>query len=382
MQVTGRQDPATYDVAVVGGGAAGLSGALMLGRAKRSVLIIDAGEPRNSPAFGVHGFLTRDGMNPAALLEAGRAEVCRYGAQVLDGRVASAAPLDGGFAVELEDGRRVGARRLLVTTELVDELPNVPGVRERWGRDVLHCPYCHGWEVRDQPIGVLASNSWAAHQALLFRQWTADLTLFLHTAPQPTDAEAEQLAARSITVVEGEVSRLSRSSRIASRASRCATARSSRAGPWRSCRASWPAPRCSPALALRRPSIPSAWASTSTPTRPVSPPFPGSGSPGTWPISSRGSSVPPMRAPAPGRSSTPTSSLRIPIARWLPTAPSARPRLSISASPPRPRPKVRCASGFSATAATVRERVAGMQRCTRPPSARNRATERRRTGGR
>jgi thioredoxin reductase len=208
MQVMGRLDPATYDVVVVGGGAAGLSGALMLGRARRSVLIIDAGEPRNAPASGVHGFLTRDGMNPAALLEAGRAEVRRYGAQVLDGRVASAAPIDSGFTVELEDGCRVGARRLLVTTGLVDELPDVPGVRERWGRDVLHCPYCHGWEVRDQPIGVLASNSRAAHQALLFRQWTADLTLFLHTAPQPTDAEAEQLAACGITVVEGEVASL------------------------------------------------------------------------------------------------------------------------------------------------------------------------------
>jgi len=208
MQVTDRQDLVTYDVVVVGGGAAGLSGALTLGRARRSVLVIDAGEPRNAPAFGVHGFLTRDGMNPAALLETGRAEVRRYGAQVLAGRGASAASVDGGFTVMLEDGRRVGARRLLVTTGLVNELPDVPGVRERWGRDVLHCPYCHGWEVRDQPIGVLASGPWAVHQALLFRQWTADLTLFLHTEPRPTDAEVEQLAARGIAVVEGEVSSL------------------------------------------------------------------------------------------------------------------------------------------------------------------------------
>jgi thioredoxin reductase len=209
MQMTNKQGLGTYDVAVVGGGAAGLSGALTLGRARRSVLIVDAGEPRNAPASGVHGFLTQDGINPAALLEAGRAEVRRYGARMLKGRVASATSVDsGGFTVELEDGRRVGARRLLVTTGLVDELPDVPGIRERWGRDVLHCPYCHGWEVRDQPIGVLASNSWATHQALLFRQWTADLTLFLHTAPRPTDEEAEQLAARGIAVVEGEVASL------------------------------------------------------------------------------------------------------------------------------------------------------------------------------
>lgn len=128
MSITEGQDLATYDVVVVGGGAAGLSGALTLGPARRSVLVVDAGEPRNSPASGVHGFLTRDGTNPAALLRAGRAEVRRYGARVLDGRVDSAFPVDGGgFAVGLEDGRRVGARRLLVTTGLVDELPDVPG---------------------------------------------------------------------------------------------------------------------------------------------------------------------------------------------------------------------------------------------------------------
>ncbi len=208
MPVTEGQDHTTYDVVVVGGGAAGLGGALMLGRSRRSVLVVDAGEPRNAPASAVHGFLTRDGTDPAALLEAGRTEVRGYGARVLDGRVASAEVVDGGFAVTLEDGRRVGARRLLITTGLVDELPDVPGVRERWGRDVLHCPYCHGWEVRDQAVGVLASGLMAVHQALLFRQLTADLTLFVHTAPELTDEEAEQLAARGITVVEGEVASL------------------------------------------------------------------------------------------------------------------------------------------------------------------------------
>ena len=208
MQVTDAQDLATYDVVVVGGGAAGLGGALMLGRSRRSVLVVDAGDPRNAPASGVHGFLTRDGMDPAELLRVGREEVSGYGARVIDGRVASAEPVDGGFTVALEDGRRVGARRLLVTTGLVDELPDVPGVRERWGRDVLHCPYCHGWEVRDQAIGVLASGPMALHQALLFRQLTADVTLFQHTAPEPTDEEAERLAARGIAVVEGEVASL------------------------------------------------------------------------------------------------------------------------------------------------------------------------------
>lgn len=211
MQTTDGQDPATYDVVVIGGGAAGLSGALTLGRARRSVLVIDAGEPRNAPADGVHGFLTQDGMNPTALLEAGREEVRGYGAQIRAGRVVSAnlsESVDEGFTVELEDGDRVRARRLLATTGLIDELPDVPGIRELWGRDVLHCPYCHGWEVRDQPVGVLGSGPFAVHQALLWRQWTEDLTLFLHTAPELTDEEAEQLAARGIKVVEGEVSSL------------------------------------------------------------------------------------------------------------------------------------------------------------------------------
>jgi thioredoxin reductase len=202
------QELGAYDVVVVGGGAAGLSGALTLARARRSVLVVDAGEPRNAPASEVHGFLTRDGTDPAELLEAGREEVRRYGARVLDGRVASAERTGEGFAVELEDGRRVDARRLLVATGLSDELPDLPGVRERWGRDVLHCPYCHGWEVRDRAIGVLASGPLSVHQALLFRQLSADVTFFSHATAPPTDEQAEQLAARGIGVVDGEVASL------------------------------------------------------------------------------------------------------------------------------------------------------------------------------
>jgi thioredoxin reductase len=209
MSVTKVHDLAEYDVVVAGGGGAGLSGALTLGRVRRSVLVVDAGEPRNAPASGVHGFLTRDGTAPAELLRAGREEVRRYGVRVIEGHVESASRLDGGgFAVGLEDGRRVGARRLLVTTGLVDELPDVPGLRERWGRDVLHCPYCHGWEVRDQAIGVVASGPMSVHQALLFRQLSADVKFFSHTMPPPTDEQVERLAARGIGVVDGEVASL------------------------------------------------------------------------------------------------------------------------------------------------------------------------------
>jgi thioredoxin reductase len=197
-----------YDVVVFGGGAAGLSGALMLARARRSVVVIDAGAPRNAPAAGVHGLLARDGIRPAELLERGRAEVRGYGGHVVSREVGAVARDDNGFEVALADGRTVRTRRLLVATGLVDELPDIPGLRARWGRDVVHCPYCHGWEIRDQAIGVLASGPLAVHQALLFRQWSADVTFFSHTMPPPTDEEAEQLAARGISVVDGEVASL------------------------------------------------------------------------------------------------------------------------------------------------------------------------------
>ncbi|PFG34618.1 NAD(P)/FAD-dependent oxidoreductase [Sanguibacter antarcticus] len=200
--------PSTVDVLVVGGGAAGLNGALVLASARRSVLVVDTGAPRNAPAAGVHGFLSRDGTPPGELLAIGRAEVESYGGTVVDGEVVGAYRSGSRFVVALADGRTVGARRLLVTTGLVDELPAVPGVAERWGRDVLHCPYCHGWEVRDQPVGIIASSPVAMHQVLLFRQWTADLTLFLDDAFEPSDDQWEQLAARGIAVVDGQVAGL------------------------------------------------------------------------------------------------------------------------------------------------------------------------------
>jgi thioredoxin reductase len=197
-----------YDVVVVGGGAAGLNGALMLARSRRSVVVIDAGVPRNAPAAGVHGLLAREGMPSGELLERGRAEVRSYGGQVVDGEVVTAARDGDGFTVGLADGRTTRARRLLVTTGLVDELPDVPRLRERWGRDVLHCPYCHGWEVRDQAIGVLACGPMAVHRALLFRELSDDVTLFAHTQPVPAGEQAEQLAALGIPVVTGEVAAL------------------------------------------------------------------------------------------------------------------------------------------------------------------------------
>ncbi|WP_229787677.1 NAD(P)/FAD-dependent oxidoreductase [Actinokineospora fastidiosa] len=189
---------------VVGGGAAGLNGALMLARARRSVVVIDAGSPRNAPASGVHGLLGREGMPPAELLARGRAEVREYGGHVVSGEVRDVTREGEEFAVALADGRTVRARRLLVATGVVDDLPEIPGVQERWGKDVLHCPYCHGWEVRDQAIGVLATGPMSVHLALMFRQWSPDITYFAHTRPLSPE-DAEQLAAREIRVVTGEV---------------------------------------------------------------------------------------------------------------------------------------------------------------------------------
>ena len=199
-----------YDVVIIGGGSAGLAAALALSRARRAVLVVDEGAPRNASASHVHNYLGRESTPPHELMGIARDEVTSYGAQMVSGTVASARRSSGdhGFRVELEDGSEVTARRVLLATGLTDELPDVPGVAERWGRDVLHCPYCHGWEVRDQAIGVLASGPLSVHQALLFRQWSDDVTLLLLSSPPPSDTESEQLAARGITVVEGEVERL------------------------------------------------------------------------------------------------------------------------------------------------------------------------------
>jgi thioredoxin reductase len=197
-------DTQRYDVVVVGGGAAGLSAALVLGRARRSVAVIDAGAPRNAPAAHMQGFLSRDGMPPAELLAAGRAEVTGYGVDLVRDHVAT---IDPGFSVRLGGGRVLHARRILLATGVTDELPDIEGVRERWGRDLLHCPYCHGWEVRDQPLGVLGTLRGSVQHALLVRQWSEDVIFFAHTY-ELTSAERAQLHARGVQVVGGAVARL------------------------------------------------------------------------------------------------------------------------------------------------------------------------------
>jgi thioredoxin reductase len=194
-----------YDVVVIGGGAAGLSAALVLSRARRDVLVVDAGAPRNAPATHMHGYLSRDGIAPADFAAAGREEVSGYGGEIAEGTVINLVP-DGpsGFWVLFADGRRISARRLLVTTGLRDELPDIPGLRERWAIDVLHCPYCHGYEVRDRQLGVIGGSAGAVRYAQIVRQWTHDLVYF--TPPGLlTVTERNQLLARAIGVVEGTI---------------------------------------------------------------------------------------------------------------------------------------------------------------------------------
>lgn len=193
-----------HDVVVVGGGAAGLSAALVLGRARRRVVVVDAGAPRNAPAAHMQGFLSRDGMPPVDFLEVGRSEVIGYGVQLLQDRVREIKP---GFSVGLAGGQVLTARRILIASGVGDELPEIPGVRERWGRDLLHCPYCHGWEVRDQPLGVLGTQAGSTLHAELVRQWSDDVIFFRHTYDL-TPAEEARLEARAIRIVRGEVARL------------------------------------------------------------------------------------------------------------------------------------------------------------------------------
>ena len=201
-QVAG--DIRAYDVVVIGGGAAGLSAALVLGRARRRVAVVDAGAPRNAPAAHMQGFLSRDGMSPADFLAAVRTEIAGYGVELLEDRVLR---IESGFFVRLAGGTVLTARRIVLATGVSDELPDIPGVRERWGRDLLHCPYCHGWEVRDQPLGVLGSHPGAVQHAQLVRQWSADVIFFAHTH-DVNEAERTQLEAHGVHVVDGEVARL------------------------------------------------------------------------------------------------------------------------------------------------------------------------------
>jgi len=200
------------DVAVVGGSAAGLAAALQLGRQRRSVIVVDAGEPRNAPAGHMHSYLTREGTPPADLTRLGREEVRSYGGEVLAGRVIGvtrAGPADDdGFRVDLVGGHAIVARRVLAATGLVDELPEIEGLAEHWGGDVVHCPFCHGFEVRDRRIVQIVTHRTGLHPTELFRQLTSRLVVVLHGEPDVDDGELDVLRAGGVDVRRGPVSRI------------------------------------------------------------------------------------------------------------------------------------------------------------------------------
>jgi len=197
-------NPFDHEVVVIGGGAAGLAAATALARSRRDVLVIDAGEPRNAVAEGAHNVLGQEGIPPTELLARGREQLAAYGAQVCTGRVVEARHAASGFEVDLADGSTVSARRLIVTAGVVDVLPDVPGLSRHWGRDVVHCPYCHGWEVRGRRMAVLVTSPMSVHQALLFSQLTDELTVLAHGTALD-EAALAQLASLGVDVVPGRV---------------------------------------------------------------------------------------------------------------------------------------------------------------------------------
>ncbi|ADG80244.1 FAD-dependent pyridine nucleotide-disulfide oxidoreductase OS=Tsukamurella paurometabola (strain ATCC 8368 / DSM / CCUG 35730 / CIP 100753 / JCM 10117 /KCTC 9821 / NBRC 16120 / NCIMB 702349 / NCTC 13040) OX=521096 GN=Tpau_3666 PE=4 SV=1 [Tsukamurella paurometabola] len=193
------------DTVIVGGGAAGLTAAQVLGRARRAVTVVDAGAPRNAPAEHMHGYLGHDGLDPAELLAIGRREAQAYGVRILSG-VATAVRRDGDLIEVIVGDEVLRARTLLVATGLTDVLPDIPGVAERFGRDAIHCPFCHGYEVRDRPLAVLGGENAAmsVHQALMIPQWSRDLIFFTNGLDITAD-DREKIEARGVRIVDGTV---------------------------------------------------------------------------------------------------------------------------------------------------------------------------------
>jgi thioredoxin reductase len=197
-----------YDVVIIGGGPAGLAAALNLGRARKRVLLCEAGTPRNAAATHVYGFLTRDGTPPAEMRAIARAQLQRYpNVEVRDARVEAITGDKGAFKVRTEAGS-VEARRILLASGLIDEPPDLDGMRALWGRSVFQCPYCHGWEAQDRRFGYLASRVEMAEFPLLLRGWTHDVTLFTNAGFALNDDLRARLAQGGVRIEERKVARL------------------------------------------------------------------------------------------------------------------------------------------------------------------------------
>ncbi|HEY1015535.1 MAG TPA: NAD(P)/FAD-dependent oxidoreductase [Herpetosiphonaceae bacterium] len=198
-----------YDAIIVGGSNAGLSAALALGRSRRRVLVIDSGRPRNQPAQAMHNFLSRDGTSPAELRRIGSEQLAAYdGVELRAGEATGAAPIAEGFGLALADGSTAAARKLLLASGVEDLLPPIPGLAELWGGAVFHCPYCHGWEMRDLPLAVCASGPLALEALKLLRGWTSDLALCSNGPAELSAEEREQIVRRGIPIYEAPIARL------------------------------------------------------------------------------------------------------------------------------------------------------------------------------
>ena len=193
-------DQALWDCVIAGGGAAGLSAALVLGRARRRVLLVDGGRQSNLPAHGIGGLLGNDTRPPADFYATARHELAAYPTvQLRDGEVTSATRANTAFVLELPEGTKEATRRLLLATGMEYRYPQLPGIAPLWGRTVFHCPFCHGWEVRDQPLAVLGAPPESIHRALLLRAWSDDVTLLTDGSELDRD-QRTQLAAAGVSI--------------------------------------------------------------------------------------------------------------------------------------------------------------------------------------
>ena len=198
-----------YEVIIVGAGPAGLSAALILGRCRRRVLVCDSSEYRNYASHALHGFLSRDGISPRELLRLGREQLQHYeSVELRQARVVDAALQAGHFAVTLEDGTCLETRKLLLATGVRDELPPLAGIEAFYGRGVHHCPYCDGWELRDQPLAIYGGEQHGRKLALELRQWSAQLTLCTNGAAGLSRQERERLQRNGIAIREERIARL------------------------------------------------------------------------------------------------------------------------------------------------------------------------------
>lgn len=196
------------DVAVIGGSATGLAAALQLSRQRRSVIVVDSGSPRNAPAEAMHSYLGHEGRSPAEFLDIARAEVHSYGVEILNGQALNVSKSDEGFLVELSGATRIFARRVIAATGQRDELPQITGLAEHWGTAVFHCPFCHGYEIRDQEITAVVSSAASLHALPLLRQLTGQLNIVLHQDVSPEEPQLQKLEAAGARIYNSPVLRV------------------------------------------------------------------------------------------------------------------------------------------------------------------------------